>query len=219
MQFTVHPIDRVPNWGAMRTPEQWNRPYNRMSDDDFVPIPRYDLLELTTPLTSLAGNLTSENIRIITAKLYYSTRFFGAYDLDSGEFTGTHAGIDLKLPIGTPVGALTGGRVQAVRTDDRLGLHVIIEHHHPTDGTFFSVYGHLDVASVRAGQDVTPGQMIGTVGTTGQTTAPHLHLQIDRLADAEPSIHVPYHPSAQPSALEAARFTVHPLRFIQTYRR
>ncbi len=215
---TMHPVARVPNWGAMRTPAEWNRSYKEMSDNDFVAIPSYNTSELTTPVSSLSENFTPENIIILTKKLYYSTRFFAAYDLDAAEFSGTHAGMDLKLPLGTPVGVVAGGRVQAVQNNDRLGLSVIVEHRHPTDGTFFSIYGHLGTASVRAGQDLEPGQRLGTIGMTGQTSAPHLHLQIDRAQADESAIHIPYHVTSIPSISAAQQYTLHPIRFIQTYR-
>ncbi len=186
----------------MTTPEQWNRTYGELTSDDFVRVPGYDLQKLVVPMQSL---LDPRNIPEITRKLYYSTRYFGSYDIDKGEFSGDHPGVDLKLALGQPVGAIAGGRVYAVENSGGLGLHVIIEHRHPTDGVFYSVYGHLGSTRVSEGATVTPGQTIGTVGMTGNTSGPHLHLQVD-LQNGEP--HSPATAQAQ---------SVNPITFIGRY--
>ncbi len=215
--FTLHPVAQVPNWGAMRTPAEWERSYKDMRDEDFVSIPRYDLSVLTRPMSELTKPLRPENFPLITAKLYYSTRFFGAYDIDAGEFTGTHAGIDLKLARGTPVGAIAGGRVASVGRREHLGLTVIIEHRLPDGSTVYSVYGHFDSVAVEEGESVTPGMYIGNVGMTGSTTAPHLHLQIDR--GEAGGTHVPHRFDAVPSPNEAEQQVLHPIRFLAQYAR
>ena len=216
MGNAVHPVASVPNWGAMRTPDQWNRTYAQMRENDFVSIPRYIASEQTLPMAQLRQTRTPENERLMTAKLYYSTDYCGSYDLDAGQFTGPHCGLDLKLPLGTPVGSVAGGRVQYVGSDALFGLHVIVEHH-SADGVFFSIYAHLGAASVRAGQDVTAGQVIGTVGMTGETSAPHVHFQIDRKQNGEAAPHQPYVTEGVASPATAAQFTINPIEFVQKY--
>jgi murein DD-endopeptidase MepM/ murein hydrolase activator NlpD len=56
------------------------------------------------------------------------------------------------------------------------GLHVIIDH----GGGLSSLYGHLDTVVVASGDAVTAGEMIGTVGSTGNATGPHLHFEVRR---------------------------------------
>lgn len=197
----------------MKTPSEWNQTYDDMDKATFVRIPRYSLAELTIPVADLkASRDDPRTIRILTAKLFYSTRFFGTYDLDSGEFEGRHAGIDLKLPEGMPVRAIGGGRVLATNADSTgLGLHVIVEHR--IDGeAFYSIYGHLKSIGVTKGQNLEPGDVIGRAGSTGKSTSPHLHLQIDRT----PALYVP---GATPTREEAALRTVHPIEFIAEYSR
>lgn|GEM_PF-1407725 len=215
-QTAVYPVSMTPNWGDMHSPSEWNRTYEEMTETDFVPVPHYDLSVLTTPLDSLIRPLRKENVPAVTTKLFYSTRYYSSYDLDAGEFTGAHAGLDLKLALGTPVGSVAGGRVHAVRTDDRLGLYVIVEHRAPDGETYYSVYGHLGDVSVQTGQAVNPGQTLGTVGMTGKTSGPHIHLQIDRGEAGEES-HQPYATSATPSPEEADKYTINPADFIQRY--
>ena len=185
------PVNRVPNWGAMSTPEEFKRTYSQLTDADFVAVPAYNLKTLTIPMKSLTGGsrVSPDDIPTVTAKLYYSTRYMGAYDLDAGEHSGNHPGVDLKLALGTPIGAIGGGRVYSVSSDARLGLHVVIEHRNES-GQFFSVYAHLGSAKVSAGDTVKPGQTIGFVGLTGMTTMAHLHLEVHRGSlPAEPGMH------------------------------
>lgn len=184
-----------------------------MTDEDFVKIPRYDMSVLTTPMESLSKPWREENIPAITSKLFYSTRYFGAYDLDAGEYSGTHVGVDLKVARGAPVGAIGGGRVNGVYTTQNLGLHVVIEHRLRKGETYYSIYGHFDTAAVSAGDDVVPGQTVGYVGMTGNTTAPHLHLQVDRGQPGEK--HVPVPPG---SSADVGSRVVHPLTFISQHR-
>lgn len=214
----VHPVAQVPDWGAMTVPAEWNRHYGQMDADDFVQPPAYDLSMLTIPLRSLLTNRHDPGvIRSLTAKLYYSTRYFGAYDLDADEFSAVHPGIDLKLAEDTPVGAVAGGRVHDVRTDARtLGLHVILEHRAPDGETYYSVYGHLGSASVRTGASVAAGQTVGLVGMTGNTTGPHLHLQIDR-GEPDETHHEIYWPAALPSRSAVELHTINPMEFIRQY--
>jgi murein DD-endopeptidase MepM/ murein hydrolase activator NlpD len=212
MVRTTFPVSQAINWGAMDRPQAWNRTYAEMMPGDFVPVPAYDMQKLTVPMQSL---LQPRNIPEITRKLFYSTRFFGAYDLDSGEWTAVHPAIDIKMPIGTPVLAAAGGRVYSVTQSQTLGLHVLIEHRHPTDGTFYSIYGHLGSVAVQAGDDVLPGQTIGFVGMTGNTSGPHVHFQVDRKTSIEP--HIVYFPDSVPSHAEAAKWVMHPITFLQNY--
>ncbi len=214
----VYPVSRVPNWGAMKTPAEWNRDYDGMDRKEFVRIPRYDLEDLTTPMAQILKKRDDpESVRLITEKLFYSTRFFGSYDTDAGEFTGDHAGIDLKLPTGTPVVSVAGGRVNAViREESGLGLHVIIEHRLGGE-TYYSIYGHLSAVGVREGQDLSAGAYVGAVGSTGRSSAPHLHLQIDLGGPGEDP-HAVYWPGVVPTREEAAAHTVHPLTFIESHR-
>lgn len=178
---TVHPVSKVPNWGAMRSPAQWDRTYREMTANDFVPVPAYNLKTLTIPMSTLAKpSIKPEAIPTITAKLYYSTRYKSSYDIDADEHSGSHDGVDLKLPLGTPIGAIAGGRVVSVSRNGTLGLHVLIEHRTSDQERYLSIYGHMGTASVMSGEDVTPGQTIGTVGMTGNTSGPHLHLAVHR---------------------------------------
>ena len=91
-----------------------------------------------------------------------------------------HAGLDIAAPVGTPVVALAAGVVTFAGTI--ADGAVVVEIEHAQDVT--STYAHLEPELVvRAGQTVTAGQTVGSVGLTGITTGPHLHLAV--FADAE----------------------------------
>lgn len=87
-----------------------------------------------------------------------------------------HGGIDLAAATGTPVLAVAQGRVVKVRTWlHSYGHHVVVRH---AGGR--SMSAHLSSIRVREGQRVRPGQVIGRVGSTGNSTGPHLHFVLTK---------------------------------------
>lgn len=101
---------------------------------------------------------------------------FGQNDLPYQPF---HTGIDIADPAGTvgdPVAAFMAGTVTYADTQSTgFGRHVEIDNGHHVS----SIYGHLDTLSTTKGQTVKAGDIIGTRGTTGWSTGPHLHFQIN----------------------------------------
>lgn len=88
-----------------------------------------------------------------------------------------HAGIDFTAPRGVEVYATADGVVSAVRTEIwGYGQHIIINH----GSGFETLYGHLSKFKVKTGQKVKRGQLIGLVGSTGKSTAPHLHYEVHK---------------------------------------
>jgi murein DD-endopeptidase MepM/ murein hydrolase activator NlpD len=88
--------------------------------------------------------------------------------------SGYHTGVDFSAPSGTTVRSVGPGTVVSAGWAGAYGNEVVIKH---TDGRY-SQYAHLSTLTVSAGQAVTGGQQIGTVGSTGNSTGPHLHLEI-----------------------------------------
>ncbi|KAA1027094.1 M23 family metallopeptidase [Pseudonocardia sp. EV170527-09] len=86
----------------------------------------------------------------------------------------THYGLDIANRIGTPIFAVADGTVERSGPARGFGLWVVIRH---TDGSR-SVYGHINRAFVAAGERVSAGERIAEVGNRGQSTGPHLHLEI-----------------------------------------
>jgi murein DD-endopeptidase MepM/ murein hydrolase activator NlpD len=100
-----------------------------------------------------------------------------------------HEGIDIRAPRGTPVYAAEAGRViHAGRGLGAYGKVVILKH----VGRYSTVYAHHDSVRVRKGQFVEKGDRIGTVGTTGNASGPHLHFEVRR--DRKPDDPLSYLP-------------------------
>ncbi len=85
-----------------------------------------------------------------------------------------HSGVDLAAPQGTPVYAPTAGYVSAATWNGGYGLFIAIEH----GGGMQTRYGHLSRLAVASGQYVAAGAVIGYVGSTGNSTGPHLHYEV-----------------------------------------
>ena len=85
-----------------------------------------------------------------------------------------HTGLDLSAPAGTPVYAATAGRVSVGYDPKGAGLFVVVAY----DDHVRVLYCHLLRARAITGTTVEVGQLIGEVGSTGRSTGPHLHLEV-----------------------------------------
>jgi murein DD-endopeptidase MepM/ murein hydrolase activator NlpD len=86
-----------------------------------------------------------------------------------------HRAVDLAGRMGDPVKASLKGTVLHVDSNRNLGNFIILKH-----GEYQTLYAHLSAVSVKAGEQVNQGQVIGKVGETGYTTGPHLHFEVFR---------------------------------------
>ena len=93
-----------------------------------------------------------------------------------GDPAESHPGIDIAVAPGTPVRAAGGGTVAAAGNDPDYGLYVLLRH----TGGYETMYGHASRLLVSPGEDVGAGQVIALTGTSGRSTAPHLHFEIRR---------------------------------------
>ncbi len=224
---TVPPIDRVPDYAlwAQYGGDPEVHTFRMVPEQALVPLPVYaashaghDLHEKGLPSSYSIGNLGSYRTGV--------------------ENSGSHVGVDIRVPVGTPVLAIANGIVETVRdVNGGFGRYVTIRHPNVPDAsrtggttTVHSTYAHLDTMLVTEGSVVTKGQQIATSGKTGFATGPHLHFQIDN-EDA------PYHPywpftsteasSAGMTFTEAinaglgrergALYTLNPMLFVQSH--
>lgn len=97
-----------------------------------------------------------------------------------------HDGVDFVADRGTPVLAAADGKVRTAAFSASLGNYVVIDH----DSGFSTVYACLAEAQTAAGDEVSAGTQIGTVGSSGMATGPHLHLEL--WLDDAPIDPVPY---------------------------
>jgi murein DD-endopeptidase MepM/ murein hydrolase activator NlpD len=86
-----------------------------------------------------------------------------------------HTGIDISADSGDPVYATGDGTVESAGWSGDYGNMVVLNH---SDSGFETRYAHLSAFSVRPGEHVTRGQVIGLVGSTGRSTGSHLHYEL-----------------------------------------
>jgi murein DD-endopeptidase MepM/ murein hydrolase activator NlpD len=92
-----------------------------------------------------------------------------------------HNGLDLAAPEGTEVFAARAGVVTEMGEDDIYGKYIIIRH----GENWVSLYGHLSQFDTVLRKDVESGSLIGRVGSTGQSTGPHLHFELRQNGQAQ----------------------------------
>ena len=96
-----------------------------------------------------------------------------------------HEGIDMAAPMDTPITAVYGGVVEELAENSHAGAYVQIRHTLPDGTVFHSAYLHqyMNKITVKLGDTVTAGQVIGAVGSNGWSTGPHLHFEIHDASD------------------------------------
>lgn len=223
----VSPISYVPDWSK---PENTNkaRLFDSFNVSDFMEIPEYDADLLSDSL---------QKTKAITLLRYtYPVVYMGSYRGNYMEYDGSHGGVDIRAPIGTPIVSIANGvvvKVKNLETGD--GKYVIIRHDNVDMGgvkeTLYSGYQHLSEIIATEGMKIKRGEVLGKVGMTGITTTPHLHFQIDKST-------APFHMYWPYSFREAAdlgldffgainvglgkenmiRYTIHPMDFIKNHR-
>lgn len=86
---------------------------------------------------------------------------------------GVHGGVDLAAPFGTAIRAANGGPISYAGWRGAYGIAVEIQHDYRS-----TLYAHLGALTVRCGETVAPGQVIGFVGSSGNSSGPHLHFEL-----------------------------------------
>jgi hypothetical protein len=210
------PLAFVPDWKkADYINQRATLDYGVVNQNDLIPLP-----SIKTIKTDFNSMFT------------YLTVFRGRYmDEERLPNTGSHDGVDIRAPIGTPVFAIGHGKIVRAK-DDPNNKYITIEHknvkYQGKVGKYYSSYLHLSEVIVRPGDVVDKWTLIGRVWMTGYTTTPHLHIQVDN----EEAPFYPYWPFTLTEAAEAgysffewvdaglnqdliAKYSVDPLDFIQ----
>jgi murein DD-endopeptidase MepM/ murein hydrolase activator NlpD len=128
------------------------------------------LAQLAASAEKYAGEI-ARNAWQLPVSGYRLTARFG---YSSSLWSSTHTGLDFAAPSGTPVVAVANATVRSTEYAGAYGNRVILA---LEDGTEIW-YCHLTSFSVSPGETVTGGQQVGTVGSTGNSTGPHLHLEV-----------------------------------------
>lgn len=85
-----------------------------------------------------------------------------------------HNGVDMAAPSGSPIKAAADGTVIAASYSSSMGNYIMIDH----GSDIITVYMHASSLNVSAGQEISAGDRIGSVGSTGRSTGPHLHFGV-----------------------------------------
>jgi murein DD-endopeptidase MepM/ murein hydrolase activator NlpD len=123
---------------------------------------------------------SSERAFFLNSGFHFPLRFFRVtsdFGLRSNPVTGNvamHQGMDLAAPEGTEVFAAAEGIVIGLGFDTVYGNYIIISH----SERWTSIYGHLQKIETLLQSNVKSGSLIGRVGSTGQSTGPHLHFEL-----------------------------------------
>jgi murein DD-endopeptidase MepM/ murein hydrolase activator NlpD len=136
---------------------------------------RLDVQEVRTPVTrvEVRGSKIMLASRSGSGQLIWPTQggVISGFGMRRGRM---HTGIDIAARHGTPVVAVEGGRV--VRSGWHGGYGIAIDISHGSG--VVTRYAHLSSAAVSVGQEVQRGQYIGAIGSTGNSTGPHLHFEV-----------------------------------------
>jgi murein DD-endopeptidase MepM/ murein hydrolase activator NlpD len=151
-----------------------------------LPTPMVDL-DPETERRAVAEGLTLRSLyRTITPERLWRGPFvrpvatnepgtgFGSRRISNGQPRAPHSGTDYSAPRGTSVVSVNDGRVALVADYFFPGRLVVVDH----GLGLFTLYFHLDQTRVEIGERVTRGQPLGTVGSTGRATGPHLHFGV-----------------------------------------
>ena len=182
---TIFPLKKTANWSDLSSNERSMNFVQLASKNKIVNLPSYNLSSMKNGLVWKPDNQKDRNTYIT-----YPVPNLGNYELDASENSGSHPGIDIKAPVGTPVYAIANGLVVKQKNQSTgFGIHIVISHPNfpGYKNNILSAYAHLSKSIVDEMQVVKKGQIIGYVGKTGMATTPHLHFQID-------TFDAPFHP-------------------------
>ncbi len=224
---TVPPLRYVVDYEKWATygGNTYEHTFRQVPQSALVSLPAYDPVAL--------AHKTGEGL----AERVYAVAHLGDYTVGN-DHAGSHVGIDIPTPPGNQAVAIANAKVELVRVQNYgFGNHVMIripnapDPKHPGQTTsIYVTYAHLETVTVVEGQIVNKGDPIGTTGSSGDASGPHLHIQAELAA-------APFHPywlfnnadlakakmtfnQAVNAGLNRANgdlYTVNPMLFVQQY--
>ncbi|XBC42082.1 MAG: peptidoglycan DD-metalloendopeptidase family protein [Buchnera aphidicola (Meitanaphis elongallis)] len=130
-------------------------------------------------------NLAETFLKFPSLKKYRISSSFNPHRLNPiTKKISSHQGVDLAMPIGTPILSIGSGEIIKTKYSSIAGKYVTIKH----NVQYITKYMHLKKILVKVGDKVKKGEKIGISGNTGRTTGPHLHYEIwlkNRVIDPE----------------------------------
>ena len=131
-------------------------------------------------LAALIAHLEDQAARLVNTPSITPTKGWvtSSFGYRTSPFTGSrefHRGLDIAGRKGTPIIAPADGTVRYIGQRKALGKALILRHGYGVE----TIYGHLSETQVKRGQKVKRGERIALMGTTGRSTGPHLHYQVE----------------------------------------
>ncbi len=158
---------------------------NRTTDNEQNPaLPTQNADRDSTDELAKTANGISFPIGIEHSNDFVVTGDFGYRDpiqTENGSTSMFHSGIDIAAPQGTRINAVGEGVITTVGYNDSLGNYVVVSHPSGTS----TRYAHCETVTVSEGMNVSAGQKIATIGSTGMSTGPHLHFSYDGNGDGQ----------------------------------
>lgn len=141
-----------------------------------VPVMAQTATEIPNIQIQVPASLEVQNSNVYIKPINVETEVISPFGEPRNGYT--HQGIDLRLPIGTPIYAVADATVIKAAPDSKGvnagGGHIIMLDHGNGIQTW---YMHLDAYAVKLGDKITKGQVIGFSGNSGESTTPHLHFE------------------------------------------
>ncbi len=191
---TVPPVSLVPDY------EKWYAYGGNPDEHTFREVPKDILVPL--PFYDQRSQKKTDVDHWVGASMY-GVSYMGDYR-SGAEDTGSHPGVDIRIPVGTPVQSIANGIVDQIKENGGFGKVLVVRHPNVPDPsnpntttTLYAVYAHLNAIYVNVGDIVQKAQHVADSGNTGFTSGPHLHFQLDRME-------APWHPFWPFSDSEAA---------------
>lgn len=150
-------------------------PLESLSSEDDGPLdPRFERLGLSLARMSALERGLNQIPQVMPADLNSISSGFGPR---RDPFRGTaamHRGLDFRAPHGSPIHAAADGRISFVGWKSGYGKVVEIDH----GAGMVTRYAHMSRFNSKVGAEVTAGDVIGAIGSTGRSTGPHLHFEV-----------------------------------------
>ncbi|BAZ11963.1 peptidase M23B [Calothrix sp. NIES-4071] len=166
-------------------------------------------LESTLPRVAYSGPTIAYNPNGLIFPLSIPASITSIFGWRNHPITGEtrfHSGTDLGAAMGTPVIAAFTGQVEVADFIGGYGLTAVLNH----NGAVQTLYGHMSQLYVQPGQWVQQGTVIGLVGSTGNSTGPHLHFEVRQLTPEgwvaiDPGVHLQYALSQLMQSIQTAQ--------------
>jgi murein DD-endopeptidase MepM/ murein hydrolase activator NlpD len=175
---------------------------------------RTDMAQVQSKRLTLVTNQSTEQGIEIVYPLSTPAPITSPFGWRTHPITGSrrfHAGIDIGAPMGAPVVAVASGTIVSAGWNGGYGKAITIQH----NGVQQTLYGHLSEIFVQPGQTIERGTVIGRVGSTGNSTGPHLHFEnrmstSDGWVSVDPGVEVKYALDNLRREIDVARKDLYP---------